>query len=148
MSEMLAVKDKVERYLLDLGIRPEVMDGGGWTFRNGSARIFVRLRERQLKGDSTSALVDVFAPVLLDVKPSPELWEYVAKNTDNWIFGHLSAEPTDDGTVTLILSHRLLGDYLDPEELKTAVGGIAVSADEVDDELRQRFGGRRFHEDG
>jgi len=147
MSSVLNVKDKVQRYLLDLGVRPEVTDDGGWTFRNGSARTFVRVREQERSDESSRTLVDISAPVLFGASPTPELWEYVALNADNWIFGHLWAAKDDEGTVTLILSHRLLGDFLDPEELKSAVAGLAISAEEVDDELAQRFGGRCFHED-
>ena len=147
MSSVLNVKDKVQRYLLDLGVRPEVTEDGGWTFRNGSARVFVRVREQQLGDDSSRTLVDLSAPVLFGVSPTPELWEYVALNADNWIFGHLWAAKDDDGNVTLILSHRLLGDFLDPEELKSAVAGLAITAEEVDDKLAEQFGGRRFHEE-
>ena len=146
MSEVLNVKDKVQRYLLDLGVRPEVTEDGGWTFRTGSARVFVRVRE-QTGEDSSRTLVELTAPVLFGVTPSAELWEYVALSADNWVFGHLWAAKQDEDDVTLLLSHRLLGDYLDPEELKSAVAGLAISAEEIDDQLADRFGGRRFHEE-
>ncbi|MFT4089006.1 MAG: hypothetical protein QM658_17985, partial [Gordonia sp. (in: high G+C Gram-positive bacteria)] len=45
------------------------------------------------------------------------------------------------------LKHNLLGDFLDPEELMSAVYGLAFVADDVDDELKAKFGGLRFHED-
>ena len=50
----------------------------------------------------------------------------------------------DEG-ITVTFSHNLLGDYLDAEELMYAVGGVASSADELDDELVAKFGGRTFH---
>ena len=44
-------------------------------------------------------------------------------------------------------SQRLLGDYLDEEELTHTVVAIAGTADILDDELQAKFGGKRFHED-
>jgi hypothetical protein len=67
---------------------------------------------------------------------------------DDWHFGHLSlTENKDDNRLKLWLTHSLLGDYLDVEELKTAVAGMASNADRLDDELQARFGGDRYHED-
>ena len=148
MSDLLSAKDKVQRYLLDMGIRPEVTDSGGWTFRTGSSRVFVGVREIELGDGSKSTIIDVSAPLLMNVQQSAELWEYVALNTGNWIFGHLWAEiDADDRTISLLLSHRLLGDYIDPEELKRTVGAIAGTGEALDDALQAKFGGARFHEE-
>ncbi len=88
----------------------------------------------------------VTAPILFGVTPTPELFEYIATNADNWMFGHLSAF-RDEGTITIFMTHTLLGDYLDPEELRSAAFGIGFSANDLDDELQSRFGGTRSHED-
>ena len=49
-----------------------------------------------------------------------------------------------EGKFTLWLTHSLLGDYLDIEELKSAVATMANTADRLDDELKAKFGGERY----
>lgn len=48
------------------------------------------------------------------------------------------------GEVLLIMSHTLLGDYLDEQELRHGVMGILSAANECDDELQKKFGGKRW----
>ena len=55
--------------------------------------------------------------------------------------GHDSLDVTD-GRGTLVLRHTLLADYLDEPELSNAVRAIAFTADEIDNELKAKFGGR------
>jgi hypothetical protein len=141
--EILVLKDKVQRYLSELVGTVEIDRDGDFTLRHGSSRVFVRCAE--LKGDRTYVAITV--PLLFGCQASPELFRHVATHADDWVFGHLSAHEGDDG-VAVFFTHRLLGDYLDPEELKSAVGGVAATADDLDNELQGQFGGRRFHEDG
>ena len=146
-SNATTVADKVQRYLLDMGLRGvELLPDGGWTFRMQSARIFVRIIEHQIRNEETSTIVSLFAPIVIDAKASDELWKFVATSSDNWLFSHLTASEDEDG-VTLGLAHRLLGDFLDPAELQIATGALAWTAQEIDDDLVARFGGRVFHED-
>src|SRR3954470_22573620 len=121
VSASPVVADKVQRYLLDMELRGiELMPEGGWTFRMGSARIFISLFQHGIRPDESSTIVSLFSPIVIDAKPSPELWKFVATSTDNWIFCHLTAREEDDGTVTIGLAHRILGDFLDPAELQVA----------------------------
>ena len=55
------------------------------------------------------------------MKEAPSVFEYIALHADDYIFGHLNATRTDDG-LRIGLSHCLLGDYLDEDELIRAVG--------------------------
>jgi hypothetical protein len=50
----------------------------------------------------------------------------------------------EPGLVGLLMSHTLLGDYLDEKELETAMWGVLGAADTWDDELQQKFGGKRW----
>jgi hypothetical protein len=136
-----ALKEKVERYVLDLIGPYEVNDLGEIHFRWGSAHVF--LKAVQYGADESIVVINI--PFLLEVAPSPEVFRHVALHADDWHFGHLSATETGDG-LKLWLTHSLLGDYLDVEELKTAVATMASTADQLDDELRAKFGGRRYHE--
>ena len=44
----------------------------------------------------------------------------------------------------MILDHTLLGDYIDPAELVSAVNAVMSSADELDEIVHDRFGGKRW----
>ena len=44
----------------------------------------------------------------------------------------------------MTIEHTLLGDFIDPMELETAVGMLFVSADALDETVHDTFGGKRF----
>ena len=52
----------------------------------------------------------------------------------------------EDGSQTgfLQFAYTLLGDYLDEDELGTALWTVLFTADRLDDELQAQFGGRRW----
>jgi hypothetical protein len=140
--DVLVLKDKVQRYLGELVGTVEIDRNGCFTFQYGSARVFVGCE--QLSEDRT--YVSIRVPLVFECAPSPELFRHIATHADDWIFGHLSAHEGDDG-VTISFTHQLLGDYLDPEELRSAVAAMVHTGDELDNELQARFGGVRFHDD-
>lgn len=141
MAETAAVKEKVRSILMDrLGSVEEDRDGD-FTVRHGSARVFVRVAER----DAETTLVRIWALVAMEVPLSPALFEFIARRTDTFFFGHLGMFEDESGGATVTFSHNLLGDYLDAPELMHALGGVASSADELDDEVVANFGGRTFH---
>lgn len=142
-TQLLLLKDKVQRYLADLVGPIQLAPDGAFTFQSGSARVFVRC----VSWGTDNTLVGVSAPVLFEVQPSPDLYEHIATHGDDYLFGHLSAAAQQDGSVTVMFTHTLLGDYIDPDELKHAVGGVISVADQIDDDLKTRFGGKRFHDD-
>ena len=141
-AQIDALRGKVQRILTEKLGTVEIDKDGDFTVRHESTRAFVSCREW---GDKT--LVVVHAPFLGDVPPSPELFKYVATEGGLYHFGHVTAWE-QGGTCTLSFRHTLLGDYLDGPELEAALVAVAVTANDLDDELQQRFGGRRFHEDG
>lgn len=101
------------------------------------------------KEGEPETLVYLWAPVLREVRPSPEVFEWIAREGGTFWFGHVRAVdgPAGTGTVTLIMEHTLLGDFLDARELEAALYGIIGSADRMDDELKERFGGKRWTDD-
>jgi hypothetical protein len=149
MADLQAVKAQVQSLLTnDLRLNGVTVDEHGWSFRVDSARVFVGVFE-QGSGSDTRTVINIFAPVGLEVPLTPKLYEYVALNADNLVFGHLSVKPDDDvpGTGYVLLSHRLLGDFLDPPEFKDALLAVAGSGEELDDQIVAMFGGHRRHED-
>ena len=146
MTTLLELRDKVQSTLTDTFPEVRVDSDGDFVIPYDSAVIFVRCQE-QGEGDSRRTLVQIFAYVLNDVSRSPELFEFVAMNADNWVFGHIFTAPIQGGElVRVIMRHTLLGDYLDAEELRAAVVGMVVSADRLDDEMQAKFGGTRSRE--
>ena len=117
---------------------------GNASFRYGSAHVFVHVREF----DEDSAVVVLESPVVKGATASPELYEYVATQAAPHEFGHLIVAPNDDGkTASITFTHSLLGDYLDDMELRVAAVAVAFTADELDDQLAERFGGTVHHTD-
>jgi hypothetical protein len=139
--QVLVLKDKVQRYLNDAVGRVEIDRDGDFTFQFGSSRIFIRC---DALGEEHS-VVRFTMLLLIDVPPTPELYRYVATE-GSYTFGHL-AIGEQDGRATIFYSHSLLGDYLDPEEFHAAVGAMVNTGDDLDNQLKQMFGGRLFHEE-
>jgi hypothetical protein len=144
MSTVEATRAAVQRMLTDLLGRVEVDADGDFSFRVESARVFIGVVPFPEK-DTT--IVNVFSHTNIDVPPTPELFRHIAVESDEWLFGHLGATE-EDGAVTVTFSHRLLGGFLDPEELEIAVLAVATTANRIDDEIQRRFGGRLFHGPG
>jgi len=140
-ADVLAVKEKVRRYLTELFNKVEVDNDGDFTFRHNNTRVWASVKP--FRDDST--VVKVFAMTNLEVPASPELFKFVATE-GTYVFGHLSCRETDKG-IAVSFGHSLLGEYLDPEELKVALFMVAGIADTLDDQIKARFGGRFFHED-
>ena len=110
--------------------------------RSGSA--FVEVSVEQLSDENS--IVTLSAVTNEELEPSPELFKYVATNADNWVFGHLSAAERE-GRASVSLSHNLLGEFLKEEELLLALRYMTQAADDMDDEIKALFGGRRHFED-
>lgn len=133
-----ATRGKVQKYLTDLFGTVELDRGGGFGFRYHSTRVFVSVDSF---GDDQS-VVQVFAPVIINAPESDELYEEIA--CSGFTLGHLSISDGEGDRKTIVFAHRMLGDFLDPEELETAVMAVAVTADRLDDEFEGRFGGSKM----
>jgi hypothetical protein len=142
-GDVAAVRGKIQQYLTQNFNDVNIDKDGDFSLPYGSTRIFVRTNTRD-KADFTWVNLDV--PLLHEVKETPQVFEHIALHADDYMFGHLNAVRTDDG-LRIFLSHALLGDYLDEQELLRAVGGMLGTADDLDDELKTQFGGKRFHEE-
>ena len=129
---------EVQKVLVDWLGQIEVDREGVFSFPIESTRVFIRIRDFR---DST--VISIEAPTNLDVPPTAELFRHVALHADEWLFGHLGCRE-EDGNVTILFSHRLLGDHLQPEELRSAVGAVAFTANQIDEGIKQQFGGRLF----
>ena len=141
MADVGATRERVQRMLTQMVGPVQVDSEGDFSLRQGSARVFVRVTP----AFEDHTVVRVFAYTNQQVPASPELFHFVA-TTHSFVFGNLLAVEFEDG-VTVIFAQTILGDTLDPDELFTAVVAVAMTADEIDDVIQERFGGNRFHED-
>jgi hypothetical protein len=138
---------KVQRIMTGpMGLRVMV-DGDGFriTFDDASSQLLIRIREWGKDDDGEPrTVVLITAPILREVSPNPELFEWVAKKGGSRWFGHVEVHGDEESdNVSLIFSHTLLGDFLDQPELEAAMWGILSAADALDDELKEKFGGKR-----
>jgi hypothetical protein len=100
--------------------------------RAGSAMVFVRVKE-------TPPLVDVFSPILTDVKPSEKLYTKLSELTTKMPVGRLY-----HANDTVWASVPVFGRDFQPTHLMLALQVMTGLADELDDRLHGEFGGRRF----
>ena len=116
-------------------------------FNDASTSVQLRIQDwgKDSEGDSRS-LILITSLILRAAPVSPALFEWVARNGGTRWFGHIEVFDNSSvpGTVDLVMSHTLLGDYLDEKELGTAMWGVLGAADSWDDELQQKFGGKRW----
>jgi hypothetical protein len=125
---------KVREYLFPFD-HVEIDADGTASLTYGSARVVVSVSVF----DEDQSLVQVSAMCVTGAKPSPELYQHVASFQSQ--IGHLSVNEQDDGTVCIEYSHGLLGEFLNPAELRLTVIAVALLADQIDDDLAARFGG-------
>jgi hypothetical protein len=103
----------------------------------GSARVFVDVSP--FLGEST--VVRVASPMLSDVELTEALALRALEIAGGVPFGRFSYLPERR---ELWFEHTLLGDALDPDELRLAVSSVARVADGEDDALAAAFGGKRY----
>ena len=138
--DVSAVTEKVRGYLVDLFGSAAVDSEGDFLFRHGSTQVWVGIRPFH----QVNTVVRIYALTNANVPPSPELFHFVATR-GTYIFGHLRCAE-EGGKVAVYFGHSLLGETLDPETFKVAVYMVAGIADEIDGEIRERFGGELFHD--
>jgi hypothetical protein len=122
------------------------LTSNGFAVPHGSSQVLVEVRDwGKDSKDEPQTLVYLWAPLGRDVKLTPELFKWAATEGQDKYFGSTHVYPYDDGeNGSVTLEHTLLGDYLDPMELETAVAMMFFSADALDDIVHEKFGGKRY----
>ena len=88
-------------------------------------------------------LVRVFSFTNVDMRVDQELTKFLVTTNANLIFG---AFFLDEDAPRVGFRHTLLGDFLQRKELEVAVRAVVSTAEEYDDQIKERFGGRLFTE--
>lgn len=138
-----ATEAKVERYLKKMGTY-QVLEGGFYRIQEGSAQVLIRV----LSFSNGQPFVRVLSPVLREVKKAGNeaMFEEFSQLNNNWIIGKIYWAQKEDtpGFGFVMIEHCLLGAFLDYEELLASIQCLAIVADEFDDKLKAKFGGKRF----
>jgi hypothetical protein len=79
----------------------------------------------------------------VDVQLTDELARYLAVENLTLLFGHFAFHEKEN---QVWFGHALLGDFLDAEELVTALSTVARTANKYDDLIKERFGGKLYTE--
>jgi hypothetical protein len=153
MSNLLVVKDKVSRFAREVFNVVQIDDDGDLVIPYESTKIFIRVFEREVSAEMeefwsenqlSRTAVYVWAPTIFDVKPSNDLYKWVATEGADFFYGHCKVGSFgENGNVQVIFEITLAGDTIDPGELKQALLAVAMTADDLDDELQKKFGGKR-----
>jgi hypothetical protein len=156
MSNLLVVKDKVTRFAKEVFNVVMIDDDGDLVIPYESTKIFIRVFEREVASENEAfwnenqlsrTAVYVWAPTIFDVKPSNELYKWVATEGADFFYGHCKVTSFGDkGNVQVIFEITIPGDTIDPGELKQALLSVATTADDLDDELKAKFGGKRIED--
>ncbi len=113
---------------------------GNWGARNESVLVRVVVNTEDFPD---RPFVDVIAFVLLGVKDDLNLYKYLMTEK-SYIFNKWEVEAGEEnGTINLFLTARVLIDDLDASELGFAIMSTAVIADDIDEEIQKKFGGKR-----
>jgi hypothetical protein len=156
MSNLLVVKDKVSRYARELFNIVQLDDDGDLIIPYESTKIWIQFIEREVAPEQEAfynenqlsrTVVQIWAPTIIDVTPTPELYKWVATEGADYFYGHCKVlDYEDKGKVQIIFEVTIPGDTLDPGELKQALVAVAITADGLDDELKAKFGGMRVED--
>jgi hypothetical protein len=129
------VYNKVRDMLLERGLSVQLIEGG-FQVPNESTAVNIRILPQESR-----TLIQLFVPLLRELPASPELFEYIATEGQDYFFGtmHYVREAS-----LLVFEHTLLGDYLDADELHETLDALAITGNDLDEDLQKRFGGKRF----
>jgi hypothetical protein len=133
MAEPLTIGDlraRLEAYLTEHFGTFAVDADGDFRIDYESARVFVCPRQWRDK-----TVVQMFSVTNVELPLSDEL--------ARWLFGHFAFHEKES---QVWFGHALLGDFLDAEELVTALSTVARTANKYDDLIKVRFGGKLYTE--
>ena len=133
------VHDKTRGYLHTLfgEVNVKVMDDT-FVLQEGSTFVYVRAFPIGEK----KAGVEVFAYVVVDVEVTEQLMRYLLTYNLRLILGGFGLARGEGDKGTVLLTHSILGDSMDSEELYGSVSAIARVADDLDEQIVTAFGGQ------
>jgi hypothetical protein len=155
-TQLLVVKDKVQRYAKQFFNVINIDDDGDLRIFYESTHVVLQVLELDSSNpdivefrkdnDISVTVVNIFALVLFEADVSSELFKWIATEGQDYDFGafRVFIDSENPKKCNVQYQYRLAGDNLDPGELKGALAAVAFTADNEDDELQKKFGGKKF----
>ncbi|HLG16917.1 MAG TPA: hypothetical protein VJH03_20795 [Blastocatellia bacterium] len=112
--------------------------GDTFVMQEGSTFVYARVFPI---GDKRAG-VEIFSYVVVDLDVTEEMMRFLLTYNLRLILGGFGLSIGEDGKGTVMLTHTILGDSMEREELYASVSAIARVADEIDDQLVAKFGGQ------
>jgi hypothetical protein len=133
------VYDQTRDYLHSLfgEVNIKVMDDT-FVLQEGSTFVYVRTFPI---GEKKSG-VEIFAYVVVDVDVTEQLMRYLLTYNLRLILGGFGLARGEGEKGTVLLTHTILGESMDRDELYGSVSAIARVADDLDDQIVAAFGGQ------
>lgn len=156
MSFLDEVKAKVFKFTKEIFPKAELDRDGDVTFEFQSTKVWIdvktmsrpdetKIKEFVAQHKLPQTMVRIRAVLVADVPRLPALFQYVATDSRRNL-GSISVILDDAGTCDLFFMYSLAGDDLTAGELKHAAFIVASVANQLDDEVQQKFGGKRWTE--
>ena len=150
------VKKKVFEFTKEIFSWAELDPDGDVTFEFQSTKVWIdvvkmsrpdgiKIKEFVVEHELPVTLVRIRAVLVADVPRSPALFQYVATDARRNL-GSINVVLDDEGTCDLFFMYSLAGDDITAGELKHAAFIVATVANQLDDEIQQKFGGKRWAE--
>lgn len=142
MTTVDEVRNKVQRTLTQHG-RVEIDRDGDFILRQDSAVMWVSAREGF--GD-IDTLVTFTCPLIKNVRLTNDLFRWVATEGQNFWIGRSHVIPDKDSpdTGSVWFEYAIVGDDLDESELMQGVLSVLLTSNDLDNMLRDKFGGELF----
>ena len=148
MSTTAEAKEKVLSILTDgMELHPRLGKNNSIqvAFSDSSTVVNLNFVTQEFDGKAPAqTFVYLTAPMLRDLQPTLELFKWVAVQGTGYRLGCVEAFEEEAGTIFLRYKYVLLADFLDEDELSTALWAVIYTADDLDDELQKQFGGKRY----
>ena len=138
-EKVLKLRELIEAKLAEMVDMYFTDDHGNYVLGIASARVFIV--PTWIENGAT--IIRVFAITNLDVTVTPELTTWLLEKNLEFVFGGFAL---DSKVGAVWFNHNMLGDYAHPEQLEATLAAVAQTADQYDDEIKQRFGGRLYVE--
>lgn len=80
------------------------------------------------------------AYLVTDVEITPDLMSFLLHENDRMRFGGFGLDRDND----IFFEHTIVGSRCDKEELRSSILAVALTSDQYDDKIVERWGGRRM----
>ena len=138
------VKGKVQRILADELGSVEIDRDGDFIVKHESTIVFVSVFAFNENEDS-DIVVSCVAPMVTGVPLTPEVFKWVAVDGQRFHFGSCYITPEENpANGWIYFKYAIVGNDLDSNELLSAVYRTAFTANDLDDKLKELFGGKLF----